>query len=171
MSWRRKDGADNPGASEQAESSAGCLMDLIASTWVDFYHAAFVSRCFVLPLTASSFLYSDCPTDRLALGDCRRALEEEHERIRMSAVRHDLDACYSMLQQRETDLQIRFRALSRQAVSYKQGKNLAAARKKMLERARVQAQLDKIQNSILMIDAQRYVFVFFALADSDLSPF
>jgi hypothetical protein len=110
----------------------------------------------------------------------RHTLQQENERLRMSAVRRDLDSCYSTLQQRESDLQIRIKALSRQAVSYKQvgtcprhqflsrclvflyttqthkqGKNLAAARKKMIERARVQSQLDKLQNSILMIDMHR----------------
>jgi len=73
----------------------------------------------------------------------------------MSAIQKDLDSCYAMLQQRETELQQRVAHLGRQAVMYKQGKNLAGAKKKMLERARVQAQMEKIQNSILMIEMHR----------------
>jgi uncharacterized membrane protein len=45
--------------------------------------------------------------------------------------------------------------LERQAVMYKQGKNVPAARKKMMERARARAQLEKIQNSMLMIDMHK----------------
>ena len=56
----------------------------------------------------------------------------------MGAVRRDLDSCYSMLQQREADLQSKVAMLARQAISYKQGRNIPAARKKMLERARTQ---------------------------------
>jgi hypothetical protein len=47
-----------------------------------------------------------------------------------------------------------------QAIAYKRGKNLAAAKKKMMERARVQSQLEKIQNSISMINMHRYMRVF-----------
>ncbi len=47
-----------------------------------------------------------------------------------------------------------------QALVYKRGKNMAAAKKKMIERARVQSQLEKIQNSISMIDIHRCVLVF-----------
>lgn len=101
--------------------------------------------------------------------------------LRMSAVRRDLDTCYSALQVREVELHSKVQMLGRQAVMYKQvgkpflffappsalhvhsnvlfflvqGKNLAGARKKMLERARCQGQLEKIQNSILMIDMHR----------------
>ncbi len=46
-----------------------------------------------------------------------------------------------------------------QALVYKRGKNMAAAKKKMIERARVQSQLEKIQNSISMIDIHRCVCV------------
>ena len=38
---------------------------------------------------------------------------------------------------------------------YKRGKNMAAAKKKMFERARVQSQLEKIQNSMIMIDVHK----------------
>ncbi len=129
MSWRRRQQASaNSSPSSSSSSSPSCLLDLIASTWVDLYHAAFVNR---------------------------KSLEQENERIRMSAVQRDLDKCYSMLQQREAELQMRVSQLGRQAIMYKQGKNLAGARKKMLERARVQAQMEKIQNSILMIEMHR----------------
>jgi len=56
----------------------------------------------------------------------------------MGAVRRDLDTCYSLLQQREVDLQGKVAMLAKQAVRYKQGKNLSGARNKMLERARAQ---------------------------------
>lgn len=124
MSLRRSDAKQG----SSSASSPSCLFELIASTWVDFYHAAFVSR---------------------------KSLEQENERIRMSAVQKDLDSCYNMLQQRELELQHRVEHLARQAVMYKRGKNLSGARKKMLERARAQAQLDKIQNSVLMIEMHK----------------
>jgi hypothetical protein len=95
---------------------------------VDLYHAAFVSKS---------------------------SLEQENERIRMSAVRKDLETCYGALQTREAELQQRISMLGRQAVMYKQGKNPASARKKMLERVRASAQASKIQNSMLMIDMHR----------------
>jgi hypothetical protein len=101
---------------------------MIAATWVDLYHAAFVSKT---------------------------SLEQENERIRMSAIRKDLETCYSSLQDREGELQQRIAMLGRQAVMYKHGRNLAAAKKKMMERARAMAQADKIQNSMLMIDMHR----------------
>jgi hypothetical protein len=41
----------------------------------------------------------------------------------------------------------------------KRGKNINAAKKKMVERAKVVSQLDKIQNSIAMIDMHRCVCV------------
>lgn len=126
MSLRRK--GRESASSSSSLSPPSCLLELLASTWVDFWHAAFASR---------------------------KSLEEENERIRMSAVQKDLDSCYSMLQQRELELQHRVAHLGRQAVMYKNGKNLSGARKKMLERARAQAQLEKIQNSILMIEMHK----------------
>lgn len=140
MSWRRRQKPDAGDAPRLHQGSAphhheasdpgasSCLLDLIAATWVDLYHAAFVSRS---------------------------SLEQENERIRMCAVRKDLDTCYGALQTRETDLQNRVSMLERQAVMYKQGKNVPAARKKMMERARARAQLEKIQNSMLMIDMHK----------------
>jgi hypothetical protein len=101
---------------------------MIAATWVDLYHAAFVSKS---------------------------SLEQENERIRMSAVRKDLETCYGALQTREAELQQRISMLGRQAVMYKQGKNPASARKKMLERVRASAQASKIKNRMIMIDMHR----------------
>ncbi len=46
-----------------------------------------------------------------------------------------------------------------QAIALKRGKNINAAKKKMVERAKVVSQLDKIQNSIAMIDMHRCVCV------------
>ena len=45
---------------------------------------------------------------------------EWNEMLHMSAVRRDLDTCYSALQQREVDLQGKVVQLAKQAVSYKQ---------------------------------------------------
>lgn len=48
--------------------------------------------------------------------------------MRMAAVHKDLESCYSKLVQRETELHERGQMLARQALSYKNGKNLRAAR-------------------------------------------
>ena len=82
----------------------------------------------MLPSLLFSWHLAECAVrdDMLAYGHmflhacARHTLQQENERLRMSAVRRDLDSCYSTLQQRESDLQIRIKALSRQAVSYKQ---------------------------------------------------
>lgn len=50
----------------------------------------------------------------------RRTIEQENEQLRMTAVRKDLDSCYTAMQQRELDLQERMNILARQAVRYKQ---------------------------------------------------
>ena len=85
----------------------------------------------------------------------RKTLEQEGERVRMCAVQKDLQTCYSKLAQREEELQERAGTLARHALSYRKGKNLCAAKKKMVERARVLGQLEKVQNSIAMIDMHR----------------
>lgn len=90
-----------PRSSSSNNPLGSCLLDLIASTWVDFYHAAFVSR---------------------------KSLQEENERLRMCAIQKDLDSKYSMLVQREAELQQQVDLLGRQALAYKRGKNLCAAR-------------------------------------------
>jgi hypothetical protein len=55
-----------------------CILDAVASVWVDFYHAAFVSKS---------------------------RLDQENEQLRMGAVQRDLENCYRKLSQREVELQ------------------------------------------------------------------
>jgi hypothetical protein len=104
-------------------------MDILASAWVDLYHAAFVSK---------------------------KTLDQENEQLRMCAVQKDLDACYRKLSVREAELQERALSLAENAVAYKRAKNMQAAKKKMLERARIMSQLEKVQNGIAMIDMHRF---------------
>lgn len=118
-----------------------CLMDMLASVWVDFYHAAFVSK---------------------------KTLDQENEQLRMCAVQKELDSCYRKLSLREAEMQERALSLAENAVAYKRAKNMPAAKKKMLERARVVSQLEKVQNSIAMIDMHRSTFEGAAL---DISVF
>ncbi len=114
-----------------------------------------------------------------------RVFTQENERLRMCSVQRDLDGCYRKLSHREAELQERILWLGEQvgdhqpnmctkkscgshlqstqlragnlvqALAYKRGKNMAAAKKKMIERARVQSQMERIQNSISMIDMHR----------------
>jgi hypothetical protein len=121
-------GGDDGTAASGEPSQGSCLLNMLASVWVDLFHATFTRK---------------------------QELVQENERIRMSAVRRDLDTCYSALQQRELDLQSKVTQLGRQAIMYRQGKNLPAARKKMVERARTKAQMEKIQNSMIMIDVHK----------------
>jgi hypothetical protein len=107
-------------------------MDLVASTWVDFYHAAFVSK---------------------------KTLDQENEQLSMCAVQKDLESCYRKLSLREAELQERALGLAENAVAYRRAKNMPAAKKKMLERARIISQMEKVQNSIAMIDMHRYPFL------------
>lgn len=80
---------------------------------------------------------------------------QENEQLRVCAVQRELDNCYRKLSQREAELQERIQWLGEQAVAYRRGKNMAAAKKKMLERARVQAQLTNVQNSMGTVEMHR----------------
>lgn len=164
MSWRRrKDGEDG--------AKPSCLLDLIASTWVDFFHAAFVSR--LRPNTDQSIVVGQRRNESGHLQEEPGAGERAaaHERgaprprhvLRHAAAARGRPAGQSVAPFRCSHGQLvdwqtsqeKVAQLARQALAYKRGKNLAGARKKMLERARAQSQLDKIQNSILMIDMHR----------------
>lgn len=105
-----------------------CLLDALASAWVDLYHAAFVSR---------------------------HTLAKEQEQIRVALVQRELAACQQQLQKKEVDLQSKFDVLGREALARKQSRDLLGAKKKMLERRRIQAQLEKLQNSIMTIDMHK----------------
>lgn len=101
-----------------------CLLDLIASTWVDFYHAGTL-----YPV----HLFWNRPSHthackKLAAFVSKRTLEQENERMRMAAVHKDLEGCHSKLSQRESELHERADQLAREAVAYKKGKNMCAAR-------------------------------------------
>ena len=119
-------------------------MNVIASAWVDLYHAAFVSK---------------------------RTLDQENEYLSMCAAQKDLDSCYCKLSLCEAQLQERALSLAENAVAYKWAKNMPVAKKKMVERARIMSQLDKIQKSIAMIEMHRLVSTVFYNALSQLMLF
>jgi hypothetical protein len=91
---------------------AACLWDSVASAWVDFYHAAFVSR---------------------------QALARENEQLRICAIQKDLAACKTQLGNAEQKLQDKILQLEREAVHRKRVKDLNGAKLKMMERRRTQA--------------------------------
>lgn len=107
---------------------ASCVWDSLASAWVDLYHAAFVSR---------------------------QALAQENEQIRISLIQKDLSACQSQLCAQERTLQEKISALEREAMAKKRAKDLPGAKKKMVERRRMQAQLQSLQDSMSTIDLHR----------------
>lgn len=100
-----------------------CLWDNVASMWVDFYHAAFVSKV---------------------------DLDRENEQIRMSLVQKDLSTCEKQLEQQQDALRDRISALEREAIARKRANDLAGAKKKMVERRRMQAELDSLQVSVML---------------------
>jgi hypothetical protein len=105
-----------------------CLVNVIATTWVDFFNATVLSR---------------------------RALEEENEIIRMGAVHRDLDATYQRLLSREAELDAKADFLANQAVAARRQGKMELAKRKMVERARVISNADKIRNSARLIDMHR----------------
>lgn len=105
-----------------------CLLDALASAWVDLYHAAFVSR---------------------------QTLEKEQQQIRISLVQKELQSCQQQLQKKEAEIQTRVDVLGREAVAKKNSRDLVNAKKKMLERKRFQGQLEKLQNTMMTIDLHR----------------
>ena len=109
-------------------SSSTCLMDAVASAWVDFYHAAFVSK---------------------------QTLARENEEIRLSLIQKELSSCQTLLSRREAELQLRLTTLEKEAVARKRAKDLVGAKKRMVERRMVHAQLEKLQNSINTINLHR----------------
>lgn len=111
-----------------SSSSQSCLVETLASAWVDFYHAAFVSK---------------------------HVLAKQNEEIRLSLIQKELSNCQNQLCRREAELQDRLTVLESEALARKRAKDLAGAKKRMVERRRVQAQLEKLQNSMNTIDLHR----------------
>jgi hypothetical protein len=109
-------------------SQQSCIWQSIASMWVDFYHAAFVSRS---------------------------ALERENEQIRISLIQKELSSCQKQLGSRESELQERILFMERDALAKKRSRDLPGAKKRLMEKRRVQAQLEKLQNSMATIDLHR----------------
>lgn len=108
--------------------SRSCLLEALASMWVDFYHGAFVSK---------------------------QRLREENEMIQMSLIQSDLASCYDKLCQREAELIKKIEALGADAVARKRRKDLNGAKRKMLDRKQAESQLQKLQNSMTIIDIHR----------------
>lgn len=105
-----------------------CFFEAFANVWVDFYHAAFVSR---------------------------QALASEQQQIRMSLVQRELHSCKQQLEKKELELQTRVEILGKEAVARKNSKDLPGAKKRMLERRRMQGQLQKLQNTMMTIEMHR----------------
>ena len=106
-----------------------CLFDAFANVWVDLFHAVCVSK---------------------------QALAKEQQQIRLSLVQRELLSCQQQLQKKEADLQVKIETLGREAVAKKKAcKDIAGAKKRMLERKRLQSQLEKLQNTMMTIDMQK----------------
>lgn len=107
---------------------SSCLWESVASAWVDFYHAAFVSK---------------------------QALANENNEIRIALIQKDLSTCQHQLELQEQALQERISTLEREAMAKKRARDLSGAKKKMVERRRTQAQLDSLRDSMSTIDLHR----------------
>jgi hypothetical protein len=106
--------------------------------------------------------------------------KQEQQQIRVALVQKELVACQQQLQKRESEVQARcalympssaslvshtdplknqkqnrIDALAADAIARKRSRDILGAKKKMLERRRMQAQLEKLQNSILTIDMHK----------------
>lgn len=103
----------------------GCLLNMVASTWVYLYHAVFKNT---------------------------GAIDRENSEIRMNLVQQDLASCAAKLAEREKDLLNRVYALTNEAIFRKRAGDIAGAKKKLVDRKRLQNQLDRLQNSISVID-------------------
>jgi hypothetical protein len=105
-----------------------CLLNAFASSWVDLVYATVVSR---------------------------EALQQENSIIRMGALQRDLDTCYERLATRESELEHKVDFLAQQAVAARRQKKMDLARRKMVERSRVVAQLERIRGSMGLIDVHK----------------
>ena len=70
-------------------------------------------------------------------------------------IQKELSNCLRQLARREEELQERMASLQREAIARRNAKDLAGAKKRMIERRRVQAQLEKLQNSMTTIEIHR----------------
>lgn len=113
----------------QGSTLRSCLLDALASAWVDLYYASpFVTR---------------------------QSLAKEQEQIRVALVQKELLACEQQLQRKEAEMHGRIEVLGKEAILKRNAKDLMGAKKKMLERRRMQGQLEKLQNSIMTIELHR----------------
>jgi hypothetical protein len=106
--------------------SSECIINAMASTWVDFYHAAFVSN---------------------------ESITKENEELQMSAIQADLQHCISKLSHKECDLSERISLLTGEAKSKHAIQDTSGAKRKLMERRRLTEQLQRVTNSISIMDA------------------
>jgi hypothetical protein len=107
---------------------SGCLWNMIASTYVDMYHAAglFVNQTHVM---------------------------EENEVLQMSAIKSDLHNCMNQLNAKEADLSDKIASLTTEAKCRQARKDVLGAKRKLIERRRCNEQLQRVTNSIGIMDA------------------
>lgn len=70
-------------------------------------------------------------------------------------IQKELFSCQKQLSSRESELQEKVYSLEKEALARKQVKDIAGAKKRLIERRRVQAQLEKLQNSMATIELHR----------------
>lgn len=105
--------------------SSACMMELIAGAWVNAYHAAFRGSV---------------------------SVENEEAEVRMSLIQHDLGSCAQRLHAREAELDARIEELTRDAIARKRSKDISGAKRRLVERKRVQSQRDSIANSLSIVE-------------------
>lgn len=103
----------------------GCFQ-IISSIWVDLYHALTIKNAESQAIT---------------------------QQWQMQAIRTDLDSCRMHLVSREKELEKRIAELSEQAKRKAMCKDMIGARRKLMDRKRSRDQLDRISNSICIIES------------------
>ena len=73
-----------------------------------------------------------------------------------TCVQEGLESCRASLEQREVDLSESVQRMGNEALRRRQFGDLAGARTKLLERRRAVKRLDKLRNSLTLVDAQLY---------------
>lgn len=70
----------------------------------------------------------------------------------MSLIQHDLGTCAQRLYAREADLDARIQELTNDAVARKRAGDIAGAKRRLVERKRVQSQRDAIASSLSVVE-------------------
>ena len=104
--------------------SAGCLR-AISTVWVDLFHALMKTK----------------------------AVADENTTISMLAIKQDLDSCQQHLAFKEKELMQRLDDLTLDAKQRLLVKDVTGARRRLMDKRRVSEQLQKVSNSICVIQS------------------